>query len=297
MHPHTAELKRQLLAEDEMEARFARLRNAYEGETAFVFSCGPSFRPPALELLRDKLRGRLVVSVKQSYPHLAEHADFHLVNAVNSQIYKRREDAIACVVTSFSDPEPPGWEPDPTLSCQIDSRLAALSPEEKDSHWLVRRRNFDDYTFDKIIERPWGPSLMIEVVLYLLLHMGVRRAVCVGWDVTPADPRTNKMDHFYERKSLKREGIEAFEKLLRKFPRRFRKSLRSFTERMRHVAGEPFNVGPVSDGENEAIWAASGDLYEYFRKSGLRIELASSVSRLSSAIPRVNLADILNASP
>ena len=39
---------------------------------------------------------------------------------------------------------------------------------------LCEDNNFDDGLFDKRVERPCGPSITLETVIYMALHVGVK---------------------------------------------------------------------------------------------------------------------------
>ncbi len=52
------------------------------------------------------------------------------------------------------------------------------------------------------MQRPWGPGMMTEVVIYLALHLGVKEISTIGWDLEK--PGSTKSNHYYEPKDLTR---------------------------------------------------------------------------------------------
>lgn len=275
-----------------MRERFDLIRNAYQGETAFLFSCGPSFDPDQLAKHFPNLKNSLVIAVKQAYDELSEIADFHILNTINHKKYKYSKNTIRILGRPFNE-ETPIVGPAPHLECRAERQLNMLSGDAAKQLWLVRTLNFEKYKFNRQIERPWGPSIIVEICLYMLLHMGVKRVVCVGWDVTPPRKSNMEMPHYYERKTSSiltlpdKLASLLLESLPKKVPARYKKLIEMH---IKYHLGKTYNVCQVDPTENEAIWNASGDLYKYFQAEGMEIALASDISHLSSEIPRTKLA-------
>ncbi len=279
-----------------MKRRFEILKNAYKGETAYLFSCGPSFRPEEITTYESKLKGSLIVVVKQAQDQLGAFSDFHLINAINHKKYKYSRDTIICMSKPFNPDAWPVLGPKHQLECQADASFAGLSRDETKSQWLVKTKEFAKYKFDTTLTRPWGPSIIIEIGLYLLLHMGVKKVVCVGWDVTPPNTNSMTMTHFYENKTDNQNSIkERLYRILLKLNHIFApvEWHRRNSTALCHYFGRIYNVCSVEPEENPAIWDASYDLYQFFRSEGMEIRLASTKSYLSPRIPRTSLADEL----
>jgi len=75
-------------------------------------------------------------------------------------------------------------------------KIACHSGHKKITDTLAVKKDFDNWTFDKTIHRPWGPGMMYEVVFYMLEHMGVSKIYTVGWDLE--EPGTTSSNHYYK---------------------------------------------------------------------------------------------------
>jgi hypothetical protein len=58
---------------------------------------------------------------------------------------------------------------------------------------LCENYEFERGTFDKMLERPCGPSITMETVIYMAVHLGVKNIYAIGWDTG-----TNIGEHFYK---------------------------------------------------------------------------------------------------
>lgn len=268
------------------------LRNAYAGESAILFSCGPSFQPEAILELKEAFKDRLVIAIKQTYHNLGSLADFHLYNPINHTKYEYSEDTVS-FLTHCPDKEK--WRTfgrKPDLEVDIDPAIPKVYTSEND--WLVCNRRYEDYLFSKQLERPWGPGIILESALYFAVHLGVKRLACVGWDVTEGSNKTQKMEHFYETESertpAKRPILQrGIGKIRQLSPAAFKLPLRHFQNYLVYRRGEVYNRPKVYHNENEAVWAGSFDLYQFLLAQGLEMSIASDCSRLDARIPRTTI--------
>ena len=189
MHQKTQELRTSLRKMQNFEQRFAVLHNAYQGETAYIVSCGPSVKEIDLDVLKAKLSGKLVLAVKQSYEFLREVTDFHIYNCANYKEY------------AYSEPKPVVFECTTLLpkdgffnrACDLKSFIY----ERRVQKSLAVDGKFEDYEFSKVLERPYGPGIMYEAVFHFAVHLGVKEIVTIGWDNSNSGLPTDKL-HFYD---------------------------------------------------------------------------------------------------
>ena len=60
--------------------------------------------------------------------------------------------------------------------------------------------DFDSFTLDKTLIRPWGPGIMSEIVFYLVKHLNCQSVTTIGWDLEK--PGETKSNHFYGERHL-----------------------------------------------------------------------------------------------
>ena len=197
MHKNTPTLISKVLQYENIPERLKLLENSYEGETCYIVSAGPSLKNYPTEYLKEKLKDKLVISIKQSFNVLKEIVDFHVLNFTNFQPYDWNNDTVV-VWEVFEQ-----YHPDMILSngFSCDLMLPVVGNHESD---IVKRINesqagtesFDDWTLDKTMNRMYGPGIMYEVVIHLALYLGVKEIRTIGWDI--GDVSKFKQDDLYE---------------------------------------------------------------------------------------------------
>ena len=84
MHKNTTNIKSKLQKYESIEERIDLLKNLYKDETAYLITCGPSLTTHDQQVLKDKLKDKLVICAKQSLNYLNDICDFHLVSRASS---------------------------------------------------------------------------------------------------------------------------------------------------------------------------------------------------------------------
>jgi hypothetical protein len=201
MHEKTSELRRNLpedafrrrfteyVAEDDLLTRWddevlSRARNdylagQYEGETAYVLTCGPSMDEIWDEDLRDFLEDELVLAVKQTHDLAPEIVDYHLYNEIRHREYDYPAETIRVSVSNFM-PDYPSHVHYPIRAYEWDEALFVTD-------------EYDRWRLDESYERPWGIGIMFEIGLYLPIHFGCDRMLVMGFDMN----KDGKY-HFYD---------------------------------------------------------------------------------------------------
>jgi hypothetical protein len=62
---------------------------------------------------------------------------------------------------------------------------------------LCEHHRFEEGLFTKTIDRPCGPSITIETVIYMAVHVGAKNIYAIGWD----SGATTVGKHFYTEKT------------------------------------------------------------------------------------------------
>ena len=94
---------------------------------------------------------------------------------------------------------------------------------------------------------------MYETVIFMAAHLGVKKIIAVGWDLSQTNPKKpNEYEHFYKEDQM-------------------------------------FIKGDILPWEVAATCEASKELYEWLQNRGIELELASNKSSLYEKIPRVVL--------
>jgi hypothetical protein len=163
------------------------LKEIFNGETAVLLSCGPTLTDHEPEKIRELLKGKLGVAIKQTYQMFGDLVDLHLYNCGNFKKYDYPEKAPITIEASTS-PRKLG-----------DCDLKFFIKERSFDNSVAQKKNFDSWTFEKEpLLRPYGPGIMYEVVFYALQHLGVSDIITIGWDNKHVEG-TMAQQHFYDK--------------------------------------------------------------------------------------------------
>ncbi len=215
MKSQTVELRNKLLQLEESEDRLKVLKNQYEGETAYIVAGGPSLNNYEEEYLKEFMKDKLCLSIKQSYGFLKETADFHLLNFCNFSPYDWSNNQ-SIVTWAIFEQFHPQMIFQNNLQADIFIPIYRNSPQtgggigpNKMIYSIAEREDFNSILLDDPehgFNQPWGPGIMYEMAIPLAIYLGCKKIVTVGWDIgdinsfeNGADDDTQRVfqEHFY----------------------------------------------------------------------------------------------------
>ena len=178
------------------------LKDLHKGEDCYILTCGPSLGNYSKEFLKEKLKDKTVLAVKQAYNYTPEVVDYHFFNANNFQVYEY-SDPKPVVITNSAESELACAHSIWTSDQEYD--IFTFIKDDKDfQKSICKALNFDDWTFDKTLLRPWGPGMMTEVVIFFAIHLGFKNIYTIGWDLEKEGE--TKSHHFYKDTDLIRRA-------------------------------------------------------------------------------------------
>ena len=254
----TKNLKKQIKKLNSLEDKLNLLENAYDGETCYILNCGPSLTKNKSKTLQEKLKDKLVFSVKQAKDYVPGVTDFHFFNCANTPMpdnaflpeHYRYEEEDPIVVASSNYDLGTRWH----KFQKQDIFFKIPIRTEINNEFLCLTKQFENYTISNNVQRPCGPGIMYETVIYMAVHLGVKKIVVLGWDLSNQDPKKAKdYKHFYDDE-----------------------------QRL-------FNKGDVLPWEISITCKASEDLYKWLKSKDIELELCSKESQLYKEIPRVKI--------
>lgn len=208
MHKNTSSVRKNIGQYEDIPARVEALKDSYKDQDCFIVTAGPSLKNYTEEYLREKLEGKVVITIKQALNMLKGVADFHVLNFTNFEPYSYSGSEETIVVWEVFEQ----YHPDMILQnkLKVDVMLPVVGNHESD---IVRRinasqagqNNFDEWSLDKTLYRMYGPGLMYEVAIHLAVHLGVKSITTLGWDIGDTSKFTGSnlyedvwQDHYYE---------------------------------------------------------------------------------------------------
>jgi len=208
MHKNTSSVRKNIGQFEDIPARVDALKDSYKGEDCYIVTAGPSLKNYSEEYLREKLEGKVVITIKQALNMLKGVADFHVLNFTNFEPYNYSGSEETIVVWEVFEQ----YHPDMILQnkLKVDVMLPVVGNHESD---IVRRINasqagqnsFEDWSLAKTLYRMYGPGLMYEVAIHLAVHLGVKSITTLGWDIGDTSKFAGNnlyedvwQDHYYE---------------------------------------------------------------------------------------------------
>ena len=169
------------------------LKDSYKDKDCYILTCGPGLNQYTPEFLKEKLKDKLVFAIKQAYDYAPEIVDFHFFNVNNFQVYNY-EKSKPIVVTNAAEDELAMIHHIWSNEQKYD--IFAFMPDDRDfSKSICKSLEFEKHLLENKLERPWGPGMMTEIVIYMAVHLGVKNIYTIGWDLEK--PGETKSHHYY----------------------------------------------------------------------------------------------------
>lgn len=282
MRPQTLLLKRRLRQTQDLEEKLSLLKDAYQGEECFILTAGPSLNDYPREYLREILKDKLVLAVKQTVKLFPDIIDFHLLNQYNFQRYVTSETTITAMVRfRGSRAKTPVLYED--LSFYIDPTLATTEAS------LAITKDYAVHTLEQTLDRPFGPGIMHELGIYLPVLLGVKTVNVIGWDI--GQPNNNEIKRFYEGESLLKR-VQRF--IMHYSPTLYNSVYIKWENRLKLLAfllgfDVVINNPGIVAGEAKFIAASTRELYRWYRDIGINMNVISTRSMIDSTVPRRTL--------
>lgn len=253
------ELKTKLSKLQTLQDKVDCLKDSFKGETCVILATGPSLLEYDRKYLKEVLKDKLVFAIKGAYDIFSDVSDFHFFNAANLPApqgvfqrehfkYDLKDEPI--IVASDNYPLNSRWSPyqKNDLFFQVPVRT------EINDQFLTKTLKFEDYTLSNSVQRPCGPGIFYETVMYMAEHVGVSNIITLGFDLTDkVMKKENEHKHFYEDD--------------KKF----------------------FIKGDVLTWEVKANRDATGPLHKWLKNKNITLQTASKSTMINEDIERVKL--------
>lgn len=206
MRDKTKLLLSSIRKEQTLSDKTAVLLDSFKGETAYIISCGPSLNVVLTEEMKRFLADKLVLTIKRAGIELP--SDFYFMNFARMAAYKLPDPNTIRVGSS-------DW----SIISSSKEQFCQLVETGVDLFYLVHCDGFDKSLAvskkwesalltnkDYMNKRPWGPGIILDIALWLALHLGVSRVIIFGWDMKVE----GKYTHYFNMKSdfSGKEGID-----------------------------------------------------------------------------------------
>tara|TARA_R110000796_G_scaffold8846_2_gene30074 strand:+ start:1282 stop:2103 length:822 start_codon:yes stop_codon:yes gene_type:complete len=273
MNSRTQELKNKVLSYDEPEKRLSVLKDAYKGETAYIIAGGPSLKNYSNEYLKEALKDKLVLSIKQAYDLLRDETDFHILNFTNFREYDWTGNKSIVLWEIFEQfhyemIEQNNMECDLVLPVYRNNQHTGggVGPD-KMIYSVAEKGDFEHLKLDHPevgMNQPWGPGIMYEICIPLAMHLGCSKIISVGWDIGDLNSFSN--------------GVE--DDTQRVFQEHF------YGDEHKKIVYAKTSMGPR---EITSVAKSTEGMFKWLKENNIDWELASDRNPGYNKIPRVTL--------
>lgn len=251
----TNQLKQKFSNLNSIEERLQLLKDKYKDETAYIITCGPSLSKHDINQLKLKLKDKLVICIKQAQNILENETDFHLLNTYNLSDYSWNSNSIVfwSLSKSYANEQ---LQRIIDMKANIDLYIPMLNPPFIDySQTVQATNNFEDfYMMEKNTEVKFGIGMMYEMAIPLILLLGCKKVVSIGWDLGDPKNSSTEWNHFYKNNVNK--------------------------------------ITRPANGEIAEKLKSTDKLYDWFISKDIDFKIISNESFVSSKFPRITLNDI-----
>jgi len=149
-------------------------------KSCLLLSCGPSLDKVTSNEVERQAAGQTVYAVKLAYykvPHLVDTLFINCCNNPQSGYKWVRNRPIIVASSNFQK-----WVR--LRSYEVD-HFFRIPNTSRDPHEIVAdTRDFDKYLLSKTNDRPVGPGIMLETVLYWVVDQGFTHLTTLGFDLS-----------------------------------------------------------------------------------------------------------------
>jgi len=238
---------------DSLSEKMRAFKDVYKDKDCVILNCGPSFGDYSPEEYREKLSDKVVFAIKTTFNIVPDIVDFHFWNCCNLPMPRNDTCAIKRIFYDYEDFRPAVIA---SSNFDLDVRIGSnqihdvfLKIPDTPSDLLVNNKNYEDFSFDNSFERPCGPGILHETVIYTAMYTGVKSITTIGFDLS-CNKENNKV-HFYSNKL--------------------------------HIPGI------IYPGEKELMIDTFPDFYNWIISKGVEFKICSKINPVSSQVPRTTI--------
>lgn len=227
------------------------LKNKHLNKECVILSCGPSLKEYPRSKVFNFCKKKIVICIKEAIIEYKNICDYFIANDTRHRKYEFHEKTIKI------------FQKKPNKNIEFNKYDIILNEDSANfskDKMLLKKKNFDEYSIDKNLNRPWGPGILYETVFFLVNYMGINNVYTIGWDLI----------------DIKKEVIikHYFDNIMQKDD----KYKDSLTWGNRNYLNEMTLV------QNNIP-----HLYDYFKQNNTNIIVVGKMSFVNDKIPRKNL--------
>jgi len=201
----TRDLKHKISQLDSVEERITSTKNLYKDKKAVIVLTGPTLKDHDYDKMRSifKREDIVVIAVKQAYDVTLDTTDFHILNPWNIDRkkptkYKDNNTVVFWNVAKSFQNEHLNIISDNNHPC--DMWVPCLNPPYiTDNDTIQATCDFNKWKdLENKTQLYWGKSILYSTVLPLVLHLGCKDIITIGWDFKSSSTLKEKSEHFYD---------------------------------------------------------------------------------------------------
>lgn len=185
------------------------LKNKYSDKIAVLVAPGPSLNNYNKNKLKKILSDNkyVVFAVKQAYNWIKEVTDFHILNTWNFDKYNGYDYKDIDTIVFFGLSKSYIKEQAEKIKIKpsvCDFWIPVINPPfVTKSDAIEQTHNFDEFLkFSENYEMMWGTSIMYEQAIPLILHIGCKELITIGWDIGNPELGENQGHAYNDKNSI-----------------------------------------------------------------------------------------------
>ena len=168
---------------------YESFKNKHQNQDCVILSCGPSLKEYDQDDIKDFIKDKIVVCIKEAIIEYKDDCDYFFYNNTRIRDYDFNEKTI-----KVYQAKPNNISKIINYDILFKEDLSVFVKNK--SKQLLKTHDFDKFNLDNNPLRPWGPGILYESVFYFLHYMGINNVYTIGWDLT--DGKTGKLTHYFD---------------------------------------------------------------------------------------------------
>ncbi|MGK7893749.1 MAG: hypothetical protein AB4372_09015, partial [Xenococcus sp. (in: cyanobacteria)] len=140
------------------------------------------------------------------------------------------------------------------------------------------------------IERPWGPGIILELGIYIAIHLGTKDIFLISYDLADPNQYHERLSKFSDKKNIVLRKKTTRNRILDKINKRFY----PYINNIKYHLGMPYNVikDPLPKDENRILVDSSKNLFLWLKSQNISLSVCSDQSYVSNLVPRLTIDQI-----
>lgn len=166
--------------------RLIDFKDLHKDKECVILTCGPSLTEYSKKMVKEFIKDKIVICVKESIIEYKDEADYFFSNPSRERAFEINPKTVEIYQSLING------------KCKSNPDLILYEDRPfSENNQLLKVKNFDKYNLATNPKRPWGPGILYETVFYFCLYAGFKNVYTIGWDLIDTN-KSHIMTHYFE---------------------------------------------------------------------------------------------------